>query len=376
MKMTTDKDGLLDLLKSKEELLNRRVLSNYADAKKHLRLAVTKDGMADDVIYLAAKTYCKVYDMADEMNLIDNKLLNGEIEQIANDKLSVSSFFKQQENKIRLRKASDNFYDELRKAEQKKQEEDVDGYKVRDTQFTYRNKEKTTNDLKVTDKFKIRVGNHFISGKVVRKNGDEVFVTIKTNQHFADAKRIAKTVDDELRKFYDVVPDCVHYLVNREGTYMCESSGDEPSSVSYDDKSTPDDFVRERKLDVVAEKDPLVEIMGKAFNPDEEEIVCGNCHPDKLEEALKECGVDIHDTSIEVGSQFSAKNEDGYIYQAEVKKIRENADMPNIAYVDAWRGPAYSEEHNGDFLELVKQGIKLSHPGIAVLVKVVENRFW
>ena len=71
--MTTDKDDILDLLRDEENFLNKRVMRNYDDAKKHLRIALTKDHMAEDVIYLAAKTYCDVYDMANDLGLIKNK---------------------------------------------------------------------------------------------------------------------------------------------------------------------------------------------------------------------------------------------------------------------------------------------------------------
>lgn len=121
MKQTTDKAELLKMLNEKEALLKKKVKRNYDDAKKHLRLAVVKDGMAQDVLYLAAKTFCEVYEMLDELDGVENKLLNGEIEQIANGELSIPDFFAKQMSKKQVRKASDNFFEELDKTEKNRE---------------------------------------------------------------------------------------------------------------------------------------------------------------------------------------------------------------------------------------------------------------
>lgn len=231
MKRITDKDKkeLLDMLNKKEELLQKRVKNNYNDARKHLRLAITKDNIAEDVAYLAAKTFCEVYEMADSLDLIENKLLNGEIEQIANGEMTIPEFFEQQLGKRRLRKASDTFFEELQK------------------------------EMECREK-----------------------------------------------------PECV----------------------------------------------------------------CGNCHPEKLADALRNFGIDIDDVKISVQESFTEDDEDGNpLFQAEVRKVREMADVPNIVYVDAWKGPK-CEESDDEFIKTIKETVKDVHPGVAVLVKIVNKKLW
>lgn len=385
--MTTDKDDLLDLLRDKENFLNKRVMRNYDDAKKHLRLSLTKDHMADDVIYLAAKTYCDVYDMANDLGLIKNKLMRGEIEDIANKRLSIKDFFKRQECKSRVCEASEHLVDELNDYEPKSEPENlndgepVNGYKVRETVASYRNKEKETNDLKVGDNFRIRVGNHYLSAKVVRDDGGEIFVTVKTNKKFRDAKRIAQTVDEELRKFYGDIISLVHYSVNKSGTFVGdgESEGDEPAPVSFDTKTTPLDFSRkspkidtDKPLSVKFEKDPLVEVLKKK---DEDACVCGNCHPELLKNAFTNYNVQ---PDIKLNDVFETSNRDGEImYQAVVRKVKELKDLPNIIYVDAWQGPGFAKDFEDDddtFIDFVKTGIKDMHPNVAILVKITKEK--
>lgn len=119
--MTTDKEKLRQMLRKEEDELRDRVIKNYKDAKKHLRRATRSDDMAQDVLYLAARTFCNVYEMLDDLDGVENKLLNGEIEQIANGELSIGDFFAQQLNKKRVRKASDNFFEELKNVEKEKE---------------------------------------------------------------------------------------------------------------------------------------------------------------------------------------------------------------------------------------------------------------
>lgn len=61
----------------------------FADSKEHLRLSLNKPGISDDVIYLAAHTFCEIYRLLDDLNGVENKLFDGLLEDIASGERSL-----------------------------------------------------------------------------------------------------------------------------------------------------------------------------------------------------------------------------------------------------------------------------------------------